>query len=141
MRTARIRPGGFTLLELMITVAIVGILAAIAYPSYQGYIERARRADAHEGLLRIQLGQEKWRANHTSYTTALTAAPPNGLGLSATSAEGHYQLALTSASATGFVATATAATGGSQANDTGCTVITLTVAANGETRTPADCWR
>ncbi|WP_444985256.1 type IV pilin protein [Halomonas mongoliensis] len=45
------RSAGFTLIELMIAVAIIGILASIAYPSYQRYVERALRADAHAGLM------------------------------------------------------------------------------------------
>jgi len=45
---------GFTLLELMIVVAIVGVLAAIAYPSYQEYLRRGHRADARTGLLQAQ---------------------------------------------------------------------------------------
>jgi type IV pilus assembly protein PilE len=129
-----------TLAELMIVVALIGILAALAYPSYRGHVLKAKRADAYDGLLRIQLAQEKWRASNLAYTTALSGAFPNGLGLSETSAEGHYALAVTEASAIGFTATATATGLGTQANDTGCTVITLAVGAGGESRSPAECW-
>lgn len=58
---------GFTLIELMITVTVIGILAAIVYPSYTDYITRAKRADGKAVLLQLQLAQEKWRANHTTY--------------------------------------------------------------------------
>ncbi len=141
MRNFRGSKAGFTLIELMIVVAVIGILAAIAYPSYQDYVHKAKRAEAHAALLNIQLAQEKWRASHTSFTTALTTAHPNGLGLAATTAEGDYSLAITAASAVGYTLTASAVSGKSQASDTGCTVLTLTVNAGGETATPATCWK
>ncbi len=80
------RPAGFTLIELMITVAVIGILAAIAYPSYTEYVTRSRRADAKAGLLSVQLAQEKYRANNTSYGTLAQIGilpPPVSLCVSA----------------------------------------------------------
>ncbi|VUD68287.1 Fimbrial protein [Thalassocella blandensis] len=61
---------GFTLLELMIVVAIVSILAAIAYPSYQQHILKARRTDAKEALLSIAGLQERYFLQHNKYATA-----------------------------------------------------------------------
>jgi type IV pilus assembly protein PilE len=63
---------GFTLIELMIVVVIVGVLAAIALPAYQDFIRKGRRADALTKLLNAQLQEEKWRANNSRY--AVTAA-------------------------------------------------------------------
>jgi type IV pilus assembly protein PilE len=126
---------GFTLIELMIAVAVVGILAAIAYPSYQDFVRKARRADGKEALLRVQIEQEKWRTNNTTYTSTLGGG---GLGLAGTSSGGHYNIAITASSGIGYTTTATGT--GTQASDTGCTTLTLTVAAGGETKTPAACW-
>jgi len=65
---------GFTLIELMIVVAVIGILAGIAYPSYQDYILRAKRGDAKAALLNMQLSQEKYRANCVQYATGIHAS-------------------------------------------------------------------
>ena len=108
---------GFTLLELMVTVAIVAILAAIAYPFYTGQVEKARRADAVTSLEQFSLNQAKWRANNTAYTATMADVWDNFDGTTATSLDDHYDLAIVggSVSATGF--TATAAPAGVQAGD------------------------
>ena len=68
---------GFTLIELMITVAIVGILGAIAYPSYTEYVRRGHRAEARAGLLQAQQWLE--RAATATGTYPLAAAFPDSL--------------------------------------------------------------
>ena len=60
---------GFTLIELMITVAIVGILAAIAYPSYAAYLAKGRRADARVQLASAQQWTERFYSENFSYAT------------------------------------------------------------------------
>lgn len=64
------KPQGFTLIELMITVAIIGILAAIAYPSYQDAIIKSRRADAMADLVNFQSAMERHYTVTNSYAGA-----------------------------------------------------------------------
>lgn len=89
---------GFTLIELMIVVAIVGILAAIAYPSYQNQVRQTRRSDAQIALNEIANMQEKFYSQCSQYATALSTGAINscdGLGYKAVSSNNHYALALT----------------------------------------------
>ena len=124
---------GFTLLELMIAVVIVAILAAVAYPSFQSYVGRAYRAEAHSALHRLANLQEQYFLDQRQYAADLTV-----LGESnnpAVTAAGRYQIAA-AVTAVGFTLTATALS--SQASlDDGCPVLTLL--ANG-VKTPLECW-
>lgn len=65
---------GFTLIELMIVVAVVGILTAIAYPSYTEYVRRGHRADARAGLLQAQQWLERAATATGLYPTTLPSA-------------------------------------------------------------------
>lgn len=70
---------GFSLIELMITVAIVGILASIAYPSYQSSITKSRRADAKGALLGFSNAMERLFTETGEYKKAAEAAADTGL--------------------------------------------------------------
>jgi len=124
------RRQGFTLIELMIVVAVVALLAAVALPSYQSYIRKSRRADAFIALSNVQMAQERWRASHLTYGTL------TDLGMTASpllSERGFYTIELTDAngsgspSGTGFRVSATARNPGAQASDGACSPLSVTV--------------
>ena len=107
------RNRGFTLIELMVVLAIVGVLASLALPSFQSQIRKARRIDAQTSLQRIQLEQVRWRSHHDTYALNL-----NDLGLTSSSGQAYFQLTISEATSDGFIAMASAL--GDQANDTDC---------------------
>jgi type IV pilus assembly protein PilE len=141
---------GFTLIEAMVALVVIGILATVAYPSYMSQVRKSRRADAVVAIAQIQQAQERWRANCPCYATSLTAtntgcptvpcAATRGLGLGTATDSGYYALALSDVSATTYTVTATAAGGRSQAGDTGCTTLTVTVRNGSGVHAPSACW-
>ena len=66
---------GFTLIELMITVAILAILAAVAIPQYSNYINRAKQADAIIGLKAAQMAQEQYFSENNAYSGTIDILP------------------------------------------------------------------
>lgn len=140
-------PGGFTLIELMVTVTVVAILAAIAYPSYQSHMRQTRRSDAQIALVNIANLQERFFTQCSKYATSLTAdrnCTDLGLDLTTTtSPNGYYQLALINASTTSFTVSASPVVTGPQAGDTECTAFTLTNAGvkNATGSNTSRCWR
>ncbi len=128
----------------MIAVAIVGILAAVAYPNFASQIRKGRRAEAVQALAQVQQAQERWRSDNPVYATnaQLTTASPNGLALTSNlTAGGFYTLAISGTpTAIGYVATATAVSAKSQSKDVGCTTLTMTVTNGSAANTPTSCW-
>jgi type IV pilus assembly protein PilE len=125
--TSMMRTRGFTLLELLITVAIAAILASIAYPSFMDAIRKGRRAEAVESITRIQQAQEQWRARNSSYTDDLEGA--TGLNIPKTTPNGYYTLtvAVPNNALSASQYTITAAAAGSQVADTKCAFLSMRV--------------
>ncbi len=130
---------GFTLIELMVAVAIVGILAAIAYPSYQQYVLRANRAEAQSIMMETAQFMERRFTTCGTYgtnATCATAAAPTSAVSPAGSTGGarRYTIGFTTATATTFNLKATRVN--SQTNDS-CADLTLTHTG---VQGPAGCW-
>ncbi len=127
---------GVTLLELMIVVVILGILTAIAYPSYRQFIERAKRTEARALLLRIAVDQERFYLQNNTFgdMADLQYDEPQITDSDA------YSVTITANTASNFSATATYLLGGEEADK----CLTFTIDGRGTKSSlpdpPGDCW-
>ena len=130
---------GFTLLELMITVAIVGILAAIAYPSYLDYVIESRRTDAITSMTSIKLQQERFRFNCPNYATDIGTGGCAALELDTAteSTDQYYDLDITTHPSVSGAYQITATGKSGQENDSDCP--TITYSSNTDSFTPEGC--
>jgi type IV pilus assembly protein PilE len=119
-RIHRRRAAGFTLVEMLIAVSVASVLSSIAFPSFQGTLQKARRTDAYVALMQAQAAQERWRANRRDYASDLAAA-----GAPVRSSAGHYTLEVASADSDSYAIVAIAT--GSQARDVACRHLRLTM--------------
>ena len=133
------RARGFTLIELMIAVAVVALLAAVAYPSYKSHLAKGRRADAKQALLELAQTLERFYTERGTYAGA--ALGSSGV-YPAVSIGGYYTMAINSQNADGFTISATPRS--SQTGDA-CAVYQYNQAgektvSSAATLTAAQCW-
>jgi type IV pilus assembly protein PilE len=114
---------GFTLIELMIVVAVVSILAVVAYPSFMDSIRKGRRAEAVAVLAQVQQAQERRRANSSTYTNTMSDLQQINLDADQKTASGYYTVSIAQADSAMYTVTATAVAGTSQASDANCSTM------------------
>lgn len=132
---ARLRRG-FTLIELMIVVAVIGVLAIIAVPAYNEQVRKTRRAQARSDTMALVQALERFHtANNTynGYPPAAVNSPADGTAF--------YTITPSDLTATTYTLTATPVPGSDQANDR-CGELTINHAGvkTSELLTPAECW-
>ena len=137
---------GFTIIEILIVVVVIGILAAVVLPSYQSSVAKSRRADARAALADLAVKQEKFFAQNNTYTTEVSAE--TGLSLGRTTSRALFYNLTVTACAGGAISRCyllTATTTGLQADDKQCVTLSMdnvgrkTATKYGGDSTP-DCW-
>ena len=137
MTSTNSRASGFSMIELMIVVAIIGILASVAMPMYREHVLESRRSEARAAIEEIRNRQYEFFQNYKRYGNLTEISQPD------TTPGGYYQLAV-NAGALRFSASATAI--GNQTEDVDCTVFSVTsvdtfVSYDSSNNQTFDCWR
>jgi type IV pilus assembly protein PilE len=141
---------GFTLIELMIVVAVIGLLAAVALPNYSNYVMKSRRSSAQTALLDLASREERYYTANNTYVSnlSLLGYPANTVSIAVPDAGGSHYYDVTVAlvnnaagtAVVGFTLTATPA--GSQARDTECGNFTYDyLGRRGNSGTATPCWK
>jgi type IV pilus assembly protein PilE len=129
---------GFTLIELMIAVAILAIITAFAYPSYQNYIRKSRRSEAKIELEKIAMAQERFFSANNGYTSDLSQLP--GYDANPVTTENGYYTINAAINGATLTLTATPVAGKGQDEDT-CTQFTLDTTGKKDATPSKDvCW-
>lgn len=140
------RETGFTLIEIMIVVAIVGILAAIAYPSYMEHVRRGNRADAQASLMELTQFMERNYTRLGRYTTDAAGTTAPTLPFATSPKDGSraiYDLGLGTVTTTTYTLQASPSAGGTMVGDRCGTLTVTNTGLRGQAAgaTGADCWR
>jgi type IV pilus assembly protein PilE len=128
---------GFTLIELMIVVAIVGILASISMAYYGGYVIASNRTEGRSALAQVAGSLEKCRSLYGSYDNVSC-----NVALPMATDSNFYNISASAIAGTSFTLTATPVAGSAQSKDTDCTTITLTNTGikSGTGADAIECW-
>lgn len=121
---------GFSLVELMVAVAIVGILAAVAYPMYTSFVQRSRRADAIAALTAIVQAQERYRSNRSAYASSFDELNRDVKEVDPAKIAPYYSFTLVGVGepasfVSGYEAQASAKSDGPQAKDSDCATLSM----------------
>lgn len=138
---------GFTLIELVIVIAIVGILSSIAMPLYRDYVVRTNRTEAKTALAAVALAQERYySANNTYSTTLASLGTVMGLSSSGVTENGYYSISIVAANPTASYSLSATPQSKAGQNTDKCGTLTLTstgvkgVSSATSGYTAANCW-
>ena len=145
MNNSKQKTGGFSLVEVIVVLVILGVLSAIAIPSYSRYLVDSRRIDAKTSLadLAARLEQHYTETNDYSSATIATGDAVTDIMDTASTSEGHYTLSISAATAGTYTIKATRVSDGLQSGDGTCGDFTLnSIGVQGITGSGAadDCW-
>lgn len=142
---------GFTLIELMITLLVIGILSAIAYPIYEHQMIESRRTEARSALLELAAREERYYATQNAYTTDAASLGYTGSWPITIGSDNWYQMQqpVLSTNPPGFTLTAVPAPGSVQQQDTTCATLSVDSAGvesstnsggSANSPEPGTCW-